>query len=153
MINDLIKYFTDKKILILGFGREGQSTYKLIRKYLKNQKLYIADRKDKFEERQYNIGDNQGKPGECLWQILFPYLNTQTINQALVDRGRPQGVRGLLNDAIQQNHRNRWVHIDELQGIINYINQELGAAGIERQIDYGAVEIIYNHIFRTPFRL
>lgn len=99
----------------------------------------------KFEERQYNIGDNQGKPGECLWQILFPYLNTQTINQALVDRGRPQGVRGLLNDAIQQNHRNRWVHIDELQGIINYINQELGAAGIERQIDYGAVEIIYNH--------
>ncbi len=50
MINDLIKYFTDKKILILGFGREGQSTYKLIRKYLKNQKLYIADRKDKFEE-------------------------------------------------------------------------------------------------------
>ena len=48
MINDLIKYFTDKKILILGFGREGQSTYKLIRKYLKNQKLYIADRKDNF---------------------------------------------------------------------------------------------------------
>ena len=25
----------NKKVLILGFGREGQSTYKLIRKYLK----------------------------------------------------------------------------------------------------------------------
>lgn len=49
MINDLIQYFNDKKILILGFGREGQSTYKLIRKYLKEQKLYIADRKENCE--------------------------------------------------------------------------------------------------------
>lgn len=49
MINDLIQYFKDKKILILGFGREGQSTYKLIRKYLKEQKLYIADKKENCE--------------------------------------------------------------------------------------------------------
>ena len=46
MINDLIKYFEDKKVLILGFGREGQSTYKLIRKYLKEQKIYISDRRE-----------------------------------------------------------------------------------------------------------
>lgn len=46
MITDLIQYFKDKKIIILGFGREGQSTYKLIRKYLKNQHLYIADLKE-----------------------------------------------------------------------------------------------------------
>ncbi len=45
MLKDLIKYFKDKKVLILGFGREGYSTYKLIRKYLKNQKIYIADRR------------------------------------------------------------------------------------------------------------
>ncbi len=50
MINDLIQYFKDKKVLILGFGREGESTYKLIRKYLKTQHLYIADRKENFEE-------------------------------------------------------------------------------------------------------
>lgn len=49
MINKLITYFENKKILILGFGREGQSTYKLIRKYLKEQKIYIADRKENFE--------------------------------------------------------------------------------------------------------
>lgn len=30
-------------ILILGFGREGKSTYKLIRKYLKDKKLTISD--------------------------------------------------------------------------------------------------------------
>lgn len=50
MINNLIQYFKDKKVLILGFGREGISTYKLIRKYLKEQQLYIADRKDNFQE-------------------------------------------------------------------------------------------------------
>lgn len=49
MINDLIKYFQDKKILILGFGREGQSTYKLIRKYLPKQQLYISDKKENFQ--------------------------------------------------------------------------------------------------------
>ena len=49
MITDLINYFKNKKILILGFGREGQSTYKLIRKYLENQHLYIADQKINFE--------------------------------------------------------------------------------------------------------
>lgn len=46
MINDLIKYFENKKVLILGFGKEGQSTYKLIRKYLKEQKIYISDRRE-----------------------------------------------------------------------------------------------------------
>ncbi len=50
MISDLINYFQNKKILILGFGREGQSTYKLIRKYIKEQTLYIADRKENFEK-------------------------------------------------------------------------------------------------------
>ena len=50
MINDLIQYFKGRKVLILGFGREGISTYKLIRKYLKDQQLYIADRKDNFQE-------------------------------------------------------------------------------------------------------
>ena len=50
MITDLINYFKGKKILILGFGREGQSTYKLIRKYIETQHLYIADQKEHFEE-------------------------------------------------------------------------------------------------------
>ena len=45
MINDLIEYLRNKKILILGFGREGKSTYKFIRKYLNEQKLYISDKK------------------------------------------------------------------------------------------------------------
>ena len=50
MITDLINYFKEKKIIILGFGKEGQSTYKLIRKYLPNQELFIADQKENFQE-------------------------------------------------------------------------------------------------------
>ena len=50
MIIDLINYFKDKKILILGFGREGQSTYKLIRKYLPDQQLFISDQKENFQK-------------------------------------------------------------------------------------------------------
>ena len=49
MIHDLINCFKNKKIIILGFGREGQSTYKLIRKYLKEQTIYIADQNENFQ--------------------------------------------------------------------------------------------------------
>ena len=45
MIERLINYLEGKKTLILGFGREGQSTYKLIRKYLADKYLWIADEK------------------------------------------------------------------------------------------------------------
>ena len=54
MINNLIKYLENKKILILGFGMEGYSTYRLIRRHLPNQKLYISDANskacDKYED-------------------------------------------------------------------------------------------------------
>lgn len=54
MINNLIKYLENKKILILGFGMEGYSTYRLIRRHLPNQKVYISDANskacDKYED-------------------------------------------------------------------------------------------------------
>ena len=50
MLNELIDYLRDKRIIILGFGREGISTYKLIRKHLPNQKIYIADSRLNFEQ-------------------------------------------------------------------------------------------------------
>ena len=43
MINNLIKYLENKKILILGFGMEGYSTYRLIRRYLPDQEVYLSD--------------------------------------------------------------------------------------------------------------
>ncbi len=47
IIDEINKY---EKVLILGFGREGKSTYKLIRKYLKNKSIYIADGNEKLLE-------------------------------------------------------------------------------------------------------
>ena len=43
MINNIINYLEDKKILILGFGREGKSTYNFIKKYLPNKEIFIGD--------------------------------------------------------------------------------------------------------------
>ena len=51
MISDLISYFKDKKVLILGFGKEGLSTYKLIRKYLPKQHLNISDKNCNLAEQ------------------------------------------------------------------------------------------------------
>ena len=43
-VNQLIDYIKDKKILILGFGREGKSTYNFIRRYLPEKALTIGDK-------------------------------------------------------------------------------------------------------------
>ncbi len=59
MITNLIEYLKNKKILILGFGREGQSTYKLIRKYLENQILYVADKEKEFQKKCETIKNDE----------------------------------------------------------------------------------------------
>ena len=43
MFQQLIEYFRDRKVLILGFGREGKSTYNVLRRSLPEKKLGIAD--------------------------------------------------------------------------------------------------------------
>lgn len=42
----IIEYIKEKNVLILGFGREGISTYNYIRKHLPEKKLTIADKND-----------------------------------------------------------------------------------------------------------
>lgn len=43
MLPPIIEYLKDKSVLILGFGREGRSTYNYIRKYLPEKVLGIGD--------------------------------------------------------------------------------------------------------------
>lgn len=49
MLKNIIKEFKNKKIVILGFGKEGKSTYQFLRKYLPNQKLIIKDQNKNIE--------------------------------------------------------------------------------------------------------
>ena len=42
-MSQIIHYIKDKKVLILGFGREGKSTYSYIRKHLPEKEIFIAD--------------------------------------------------------------------------------------------------------------
>lgn len=49
MINNIIDEFKNKKIVILGFGKEGKSTYQFIRKYLKEIPLTIRDKNDNIK--------------------------------------------------------------------------------------------------------
>ena len=60
MYRKIIEKLKDKNIAILGFGREGKSTYHFIRKYLKDQKLTILDQ-NKIELDDENIIKIEGK--------------------------------------------------------------------------------------------
>ena len=57
MINEIINKLQGKKIAILGFGLEGKSTYKFIRKHIPNADLTIIDGKDKSND-EVCINDN-----------------------------------------------------------------------------------------------
>ncbi len=46
MLPPIIEFLKDKSVLILGFGREGRSTYNYIRKYLPKKALAVGDGKE-----------------------------------------------------------------------------------------------------------
>ena len=50
MIDKILEKIKDKNIAILGFGREGRSSYEFIRKHLPNKKLTIIDKNDYRED-------------------------------------------------------------------------------------------------------
>ncbi len=46
MYPQLAEYFRGKSVLIVGFGREGQSTFRFLRKYYPDMALSIADKNE-----------------------------------------------------------------------------------------------------------
>lgn len=61
MLPPVIEFLKDKKVLILGFGREGKSTYNYIRKYLPEKTLAIGDgREQKIDDEnvEYFCGED-----------------------------------------------------------------------------------------------
>lgn len=58
VINEIAGMLNGKSILILGFGREGKSTYEFVKKYVKYTSLGIADKNEiKVPEKVY-FGEN-----------------------------------------------------------------------------------------------
>lgn len=57
MYRKIINKIKDKNVAILGFGKEGISTYKFIRRHL-NQKLTIIDKNEKIKENEILSNDN-----------------------------------------------------------------------------------------------
>ena len=60
MNNELFTEFEDKKILILGFGKEGYSTYKLLRSTFPGKVIGVSDEKgiDEFDVKQGKVLKN-----------------------------------------------------------------------------------------------
>ena len=59
MYSKIIEKIRDKSIILLGFGKEGKSTYNFIRKYLPKQKVTISDKNDKLlEQNEFLNEDN-----------------------------------------------------------------------------------------------
>ncbi len=46
MYEKLIQHFENRTVLILGFGKEGQSTYNFIRRFYPDKKIAIADKRE-----------------------------------------------------------------------------------------------------------
>jgi len=53
MYRKIIEKLKNKKIAIMGFGKEGKSTYNFIRKYLPNQTISILDKFDILKNNEY----------------------------------------------------------------------------------------------------
>lgn len=58
MYKKIIEKLNNRNIAILGFGREGKSSYNFIRKHLPNIKLTIIDKNDILSNNEYLKDDN-----------------------------------------------------------------------------------------------
>ena len=58
MLKELINYLEYKSINILGFGREGKSMYKFLRKYFPNKLITISDQNNFLEKNKELEKDN-----------------------------------------------------------------------------------------------
>lgn len=89
MCNGLIEFLRDKNIVILGFGREGVSTYNYIRKYFPEKPLAIADKKEiTIEDKNVTL-----LTGESYMDKVFDYeLVIKTPGVPIVNIEIPENV-------------------------------------------------------------
>ena len=71
MLKDLLSYLENKRILILGFGREGRATYEFLRKHFEEKALFVADRDINLLDKNIDLMDDMNLEV----QIGEEYLN------------------------------------------------------------------------------
>ena len=59
MYKQIVQFFKEKNIAIIGFGREGKSTYKFIRNYLSDEVITILDGNTKLFENNEFLKDDK----------------------------------------------------------------------------------------------
>lgn len=55
MLENLLNYLENKKIVILGFGMEGESSYRFLRKHFPEKEIFIADRNIKLLDNKIEL--------------------------------------------------------------------------------------------------
>lgn len=55
MLKELLVYLKDKKIVILGFGMEGEASYRFLRKNFPEKQLFIADRNINLLDKKIDL--------------------------------------------------------------------------------------------------
>ncbi len=93
MLEKIIEFFENKKIAILGLGKEGISTYKFIRKYLANQFITLLDQKD--------ISDNALFKNDNNLEIIYGDKYLENLNNYDIILKSPGVVLNNINDEVK----------------------------------------------------
>ena len=59
MLEKLLKYLENKNIIILGFGKEGESTYRFLRSHFPEMKLTISDKNTKLLDSHLELFEDE----------------------------------------------------------------------------------------------
>jgi UDP-N-acetylmuramoyl-L-alanine---L-glutamate ligase len=114
MINKICTLLQNKKILILGFGREGKSTYRFIRKHFPEKPVGIYD-KNEIKESLQNVTIYQGDSYENIipeYDLVFksPGIVLSNTEDKILEKMSSQ------TDIFLQFYRDRTIGITGTKG-------------------------------------
>ena len=95
-LEDLIEYIKNKKVLILGFGREGKSTLNYIRKHLPDKELFVSDKnKPEIDDENVKVifGDDYLK---CLGDFDIVFNKNPPAYISYLGKVLPAALIGML---------------------------------------------------------
>lgn len=96
MIGNLIEILKDKKVLILGFGKEGISSYRFLIKYLPAQQISIADQDERLLEKSDQQIDKR-----CKLYLGSSYLDSLDRFDLVIKS--PGISKRILKDRVKEN--------------------------------------------------